>query len=291
MGQNPTTAPYAVDLNVIGRCNLRCPFCWGPPHDQGAILDADQWKGIIYKLAVRGTRALIFTGGEPLLRPDLPEISRYAKEQRLRVTLSTNGILLPTLGRRVLPYVDEIGIPLDGASRVTNNALRRSPGKLNHFSSVAPAVRIVQLQCPQIEITIRTVVSKQNAADVIQIGQLLRQFAIERVRWKLYQFVPLGYGAEVKDDFWITATDFRTVVEQIRFTYPELQIDTLDHEARGGRYLHILPNGDTMTPTCTHEENYLGNVLDDLDGALANLAGIINHNQRHGRAQVLVQPG
>jgi MoaA/NifB/PqqE/SkfB family radical SAM enzyme len=284
MDCNPATAPHAVDLNLLGRCNLRCPFCWGPPHEQGAILSAKQWQTIIDKLAGRGTRAIILTGGEPLLRADLADICGFAKARQIRITLSTNGITLPAAGPRILPFVDELGLPLDGADEATNNVLRRSLGRLNHFHSFWEAIEFTRRNFPAIELTIRTVVSKRNADYVIDIGQRLRELGIAGLRWKLYQFVPIGYGRDVKDDLWIKTSCFRTIVRKIRARYPDLYIDTLDHDARDGRYLHILPNGDAMTPTRAHEEFPLGNALEDLDSVLANLAGRVDvaRNRRHG---------
>jgi MoaA/NifB/PqqE/SkfB family radical SAM enzyme len=284
MDSNPANAPHTVDLNLLGKCNLRCPFCWGPPHNQGALLSGEQWKQIIDKLADSGTRAIVLTGGEPLLRADLVDICDAAKARQLRVTLSTNGIALPAVGSRILPLIDELGLPLDGADKATNNALRRSRGKLNHYRSFLKAVDFAK-RYPKIEITVRTIVSRQNAAHVIDIGRKLRELKIAKLRWKLYQFVPISYGRDVSRIFSIEMGCFQAVVDEARRAYPDLDIDKLDHDGRNGRYLHILPNGDAMTPTCTHEELLLGNVLEDFDSVLSNLVGRVDlaQNLCHGR--------
>jgi Fe-coproporphyrin III synthase len=278
-------APHAVDLNLLGKCNLRCPFCWGPSHDQGALLDTRAWQNIIGELAQRGMQSIVLTGGEPLLRADLAEICQYARSRHLRVTLSTNGILLPKRGQAILPFVDEIGIPLDGASSLMNNALRRSPGNIDHFSGALAAIAFVNQRFPRLELTVRTVISRPNAGEIANIGALLQQMGIGGLRWKLYQFVPLGYGKEVEAELAIEPGCFQALVAHVRAAYPALRIDTLDHDAREGRYLHILPNGDAMTPTCTHDEIPLGNALDGLDAVLANLARRLDstRNQCHGR--------
>jgi MoaA/NifB/PqqE/SkfB family radical SAM enzyme len=239
---------------------------------------------IVGDLADRGTRSIILTGGEPLLRDDLADICRCAKERQLRVTLSTSGIALPISGPDVLPFVDELGLPLDGADEERNNALRYSRGKLNHFRAFMEAIKFTRQHFSEIEITIRTVVSKQNEDHVIDIGQLLQELGIDGLRWKLYQFAPLGYGKDVRDAFWIETSCFHAIVHDIRTTYPDLYIDTLDHDARDGRYLHILPNGAAMTPTRAHEELHLGNALENLDNVLRKLAESLDvaQNGRHG---------
>jgi MoaA/NifB/PqqE/SkfB family radical SAM enzyme len=284
MDEEQLLAPYTVDLNILGTCNLRCPFCWGPPHEQGEILDTNQWNSIIDVLASRGTKAIVLTGGEPLLRRDLLDICRHARRQKLRITLSTNGILLPTVGQQILPYIDEIGIPVDGEDEASNNDMRVTLSTLNHFELVIPALELVNSAYPQVELTVRTVVSKKNMHRIINIGALIEKLGIINARWKLYQFAPIGYGADVKDKYWIDKPDFEKVVDEIRTAYPNLRVSTLDHEARGGRYLHILPDGDAMTPSSTHEEIYLGNVLYDLDDVLADLSNKVefSRNQDHG---------
>lgn len=278
-------APGTVDLNIIGSCNLRCPFCWGPPHDQGALLDAGQWQALIERLGAHGTRSIVLTGGEPLLHRGLPTICRAAKAADMHLTLSTNGALLPALGPQILPHIDEIGIPLDGATDAENKLMRVAPGQRSHFQAAVAAIRCVVASGKQMELTIRTVVSRRNAHAVMAIGDLIEQIDWPALRWKLYRFVPIGYGAAVKSDFWIEQDCFNTIVAQMRWAYPGLHIDTLDHAEREGRYLHILPNGDAITPTAQHNEIALGNALHDLDGVLASLAGRLKpaHNGQHGQ--------
>ena len=278
-------APCTVDLNIIGSCNLRCPFCWGPPHQQGALLGAKQWLDLVDQLADRGTRSIVITGGEPLLHRELPEICKAIRTRNLRLTLSTNGMLLPTLAPRILPHIHELGLPLDGASEFDNRTMRVSPGGRSHLESFWKAINTVLTFGKPIELTIRTVISRQNASAVAAVGDLIARIDWPHLRWKLYRFVPIGYGAAVRPDFWIEQDCFEAIVTQARRTYPNLQIDTLDHADREGRYLHIMPNGDAITPTAQHDEIALGNALFNLNGVLAALASRLDpaHNGQHGQ--------
>lgn len=278
-------APCTVDLNIVGSCNLRCPFCWGPPHEQGALLGAEQWLDLVWRLKARGTRSIVLTGGEPLLRRDLPQLCQEIHERNLRLTLSTNGMLLPALAPRVLPYIDELGLPIDGASDADNQAMRVSPGGRGHLPAVREAIDAVIAFGRPLELTIRTVVSRRNAHAIAAIGRLVERIDWPDLRWKLYRFVPIGYGAAVRDDFWVEQDFFEAIVEATRRRFAHLRVDALGHAEREGRYLHILPNGDAITPTARHEEIALGNAPADLDGVLAALALRLNpaHNGQHGR--------
>ncbi len=85
------SAPYRMDLALTYRCNNDCPHCYNARERSFPELDTATWKKIIARLWDLNIPHLIFTGGEPTLRDDLPELIRYA-EQRGQITgLNTNG--------------------------------------------------------------------------------------------------------------------------------------------------------------------------------------------------------
>ncbi|MCR5808192.1 MAG: radical SAM protein [Clostridiales bacterium] len=94
-------APHRMDLMVsamtkdgVWHCNQKCVHCYaaGQQHAEEAELSTDDWKRIIDKCREIGVTQVTFTGGEPTIRPDLPELIDYAKWFITR--LNTNGILL-----------------------------------------------------------------------------------------------------------------------------------------------------------------------------------------------------
>jgi len=104
---NAKTCNYYVTL----RCNDSCEFC--------AIWDNDQHKQIeekfynVASLTDLGVDRLNIIGGEPLLRSDLPDIVRQAKDAGLSVDLTTNGILYAERARDLTGYVDCLFVSLD----------------------------------------------------------------------------------------------------------------------------------------------------------------------------------
>jgi radical SAM protein with 4Fe4S-binding SPASM domain len=85
------SAPLRMDLALTFRCQNNCIHCYaGGPHET-AELDTAQWKKIIDKLSDIGVFILTFTGGEPTLRDDLPELLRYAQGKGMVTGLITNG--------------------------------------------------------------------------------------------------------------------------------------------------------------------------------------------------------
>ncbi|HVX01041.1 MAG TPA: radical SAM protein [Candidatus Babeliaceae bacterium] len=240
-------APKTIDFNVNGACNLRCAWCWGPDHAATEDLTIEQWKEIAFKLQKLGTEKITFTGGEPLMKEGLEELLQYVHgDLKIRTTLSTNSILLRRMEKKILPHVDDIGLPLDGHTREINQIMRIGIPK--HFDRVLEAMKVVQTVYPQIDVTIRTVVSAKNLHSVPLIGQTLINHGIDpqKLRWKLYQVTPIGIRKEdvLGGDWLITAEEFEKVVEetkQLNRSFPHISM--LNSDQHVGRYFHIYPDG------------------------------------------------
>ncbi|MBN2058325.1 MAG: radical SAM protein [Candidatus Saganbacteria bacterium] len=101
------TANYYVTL----RCNDSCEFCtiWDTKEHQ----QIEEKPYAVSRLRDLGVDRLNILGGEPLLRPDLPEIVQQAKAAGLHVELTTNGILYPDKARLLSSHVDRLFISLD----------------------------------------------------------------------------------------------------------------------------------------------------------------------------------
>ena len=82
-----------VIWNLIRRCNLSCKHCYSisAPKDFPGELSTEEVFTTMDDLKQFGVPVLILSGGEPLLRPDIFDISRRAKEMGFYVGLSTNG--------------------------------------------------------------------------------------------------------------------------------------------------------------------------------------------------------
>lgn len=85
------TAPYRMDLAITYRCNNDCPHCYNARVRSYPELSTDDWKKIIDRLWDLSIPHLIFTGGEPTLRNDLPELIAYAESKGQITGLNTNG--------------------------------------------------------------------------------------------------------------------------------------------------------------------------------------------------------
>ncbi|MEE8637530.1 MAG: radical SAM protein [Candidatus Margulisiibacteriota bacterium] len=105
--------PKICNYYVTLRCNDTCEFCsiWRNPEYQN-IRESD-YQNILEELKKQGVRGLNITGGEPLLREDLPQLLKQAKELGFKIELSTNGILYPEKARLLDGLVDRLFFSLD----------------------------------------------------------------------------------------------------------------------------------------------------------------------------------
>lgn len=123
--------PPVVVWNVSKHCNLRCPHCYAAaslrpsPND----LSTQEALDLLDDLAGVGVRVVIFSGGEPLLRPDLFDLMARARDRGLKPLLSSNGVFLDKTSARKLADigVGYVGVSLDGLA-AQNDAYRGMKG-------------------------------------------------------------------------------------------------------------------------------------------------------------------
>ena len=120
-----------VIWNLVRRCNLNCLHCYSLSCDVDfpGELSTEEVFTVMDDLKAFGVPVLILSGGEPLLRPDIFEISKRAKALGFYVGLSSNGTLIDKAMSREIAEVgyDYVGISLDGIGEV-HDAFRRQEG-------------------------------------------------------------------------------------------------------------------------------------------------------------------
>jgi len=192
-----------VVWNVTRRCNLKCVHCYAHakniPFDNE--LTTEQGKALIDDLAAFGSPVMLFSGGEPLVRKDLPQLAAYAVEKGMRAVISTNGTLITPSMARTLKEIglSYVGISLDGMQEIND----RFRGVNGAFKSALEGIK--NSQAAGIKVGLRFTVNKFNVNEIPKIFQLLEQMDIPRVCF--YHLVYAGRGSEmVKEDLSHEAT-------------------------------------------------------------------------------------
>ena len=176
----PKRAPSGpvVIWNLVRRCNLACRHCYSISADvdfPGELTTAEIHR-TMDDLAAFRVPALILSGGEPLLHPDLFAISRRAKALGFFVGLSTNGTLIDDGAAQRIADVgyDYVGISLDG-TRATHDRFRRSEGAFD-----ASLAALGRLRDAGVRVGMRFTLTQENAQDLPALLALLDAEGLDR---------------------------------------------------------------------------------------------------------------
>jgi radical SAM protein with 4Fe4S-binding SPASM domain len=129
-----TRTPISATVEVTMRCNLHCQHCYIPIEQRTAKqsneLNLSEFKRVFSEFTDAGTLWLLFTGGEPFLRPDFLDIYDFAKQQGFIITIFTNGTLI---NERIADHLAEwhpfnMEISLYGSTRGTYETITGVPG-------------------------------------------------------------------------------------------------------------------------------------------------------------------
>lgn len=206
-----------IDLHVTNRCNLNCIHCsldsnkWELPE-----IDIEQIVNCLDDAVKLGLKELHITGGEPLLREDIFEIIKQAKKRKLIVQLQTNGTLLNDgIIERLKSYsVDWVMISIDGASKQTNNWIRR--GNYNYESLF---LNIKKLLSKKIRVRINTVILKRNEKEILKLLKKTMNMNINL--HSFFYFSPMGRARNLWSE-WLSPSDWIKLANKVRNLYISL---------------------------------------------------------------------
>lgn len=161
-----------VIWNLIRRCNLSCRHCYSASTDKdfsGELTTAEVVATLAH-LRAAGVPALILSGGEPLLRPDLFDIAAEAKRLGFHLSLSTNGTLVDdTLAARIAAArFDYVGISIDGLPDLHD----RFRGKDGAHAAALAGIRHCRRR--ELNVGLRFTVTQDNAAQLDDMLAVMR---------------------------------------------------------------------------------------------------------------------
>ncbi len=153
-----------VIWNLIRRCNLTCKHCYSISADRdfpGELSTAEVFQ-VMDDLRAFSVPVLILSGGEPLLRSDIFDISRHAKSMGFYVGLSTNGTLIDEANIDAIADVgyDYVGVSIDGI-RETHDRFRRCEGA---FDASIKGIRLCSGR--GIKVGLRFTMTQDNASEL-----------------------------------------------------------------------------------------------------------------------------
>jgi len=201
-------------------------------------LSTQEGKNLLDDLAEFGVPVILFSGGEPLTRKDLPELADYAVKKGMRAVISTNGTLITPEKAQTLKAIglSYVGISLDGMEEIND----RFRGVKGAFKAALQGIE----NCKKagIKVGLRFTINKSNASEISKIFKLLQEMDIPRACF--YHLVYAGRGTDlVKED--LSHQESRNAVDLIMDLTKQLhdkghikEVLTVDNHA-DGPYLYL----------------------------------------------------
>lgn len=229
-----------VVWNVTKACNLRCIHCYASSDNSPDPneLTTEECLRVLKDLSQFGVPVVLFSGGEPLVRPDILDLIREAVKLGIRTVLSTNGTLIEEklaeeLKKLGLAYV---GISLDGWKEVHD----KFRGKRGSFDKVISAIEACKKA--ELKVGLRFTINKLNAQEIPKIFDLVEELKIPRICF--YHLVYVGRGSNLKDlaltheetRFWVDYIIDRT--RELHEKGLKVEVLTVDNHA-DGPYLYL----------------------------------------------------
>jgi radical SAM protein with 4Fe4S-binding SPASM domain len=186
-------APYRMDLALTYRCQNDCAHCYNIQGRRSGELSTQQWMQALDRLWQIGVPHIVFTGGEPTLRPDLPDLIAHAEQNGQIAGLNTNARRLKDaqfLQRLVDSGLDHIQITLESHLPEVHDAM---VGRAGAWQDTVTGIRNA-LKSPLFVMT-NTTMLQHNAAELAGILTFLADLGVPTVG--LNALIYSGRGASV----------------------------------------------------------------------------------------------
>lgn len=180
-----------VILYVTEGCNLKCLSCSYRLPMPGE-LSFDEIKHLARELSAFGLKHIVYSGGEPLLRRDFRDICNLFTVLKVKQTLLTNGLLLAKRAEKFKGVFSEIIVSIDGADAETHNRLRG----VNSFYLILEGITNARSINAAPEISIRTVLQKQNFRQLLGFIELAKQTGVKRISFLAADVSSEAYGRD-----------------------------------------------------------------------------------------------
>lgn len=265
-----------ISWNTTQACNINCVHCY---RDAGAKradeLTTTEGKKLLSEIAQAGFKIMIFSGGEPLLRPDIYELIRHARNVGMRPVIGSNGTLITADVARELKNAGlaVAGISIDSLNQKNHDHFRGCSGAWEQTLSGIEACRQAGLP-----FQIHTTVTSWNENEILDITDMAVKLGA--IAHHIFFLVPTGRGKDIEDTTLKTA-QYEALLESILDKQTQVPIELKPTCApqfmriakqkgipmrftrgclAGTTYCVILPNGDVQP--CPYLPMKAGNVRD-----------------------------
>ncbi len=253
--------PFLVLVELTRACELACRHCRAEAKRERDPdeLTTTEIAAILDDLGSLGAPRpiVVFTGGDPLMRPDLVELVRHGVDAQLAVAVAPAGTpraAPAVLGELRRAGVSTVSFSLDGASASTHDAFRLTQGSFNWTVAACTAARRAGLR-----LQLNTTVTEETAHELPEVLDLARRLGVGL--WSVFFLVPMGRGKALRP---LSAEGLEDVLEFLFEAAAVIPLKTTE----APQYRRIVLRHGSGAPTGTAERGALYAELHDRLGGL-----------------------
>ena len=229
-------------------CNLECSHCrrLDVSHElMKTDMSTVQARKMIDDLAAFARCILVFSGGEPLMRPDVFDLATHARAKGLLIALASNGTLIdgPTARRIADTGFHRVSVSLDGADAATHDSFRRLPGS---FRLAMEGLR--NLREVGVSTQVNCTIARHNAHQLADVLKLAESLGADAMHYFL--LVPVGCGEQIADDQML---DGPQVEQRLREIYDIEQATSLQVKATCAPHYYRIIRQEAKAKRGRHE--------------------------------------
>jgi MoaA/NifB/PqqE/SkfB family radical SAM enzyme len=173
-----------------GRCNSRCVSCDWWKHNGADDLTLAEIGGLASALPALGTRVVVFSGGEPLLRPEVFDAAQMFLAQGMSLHLLTSGVLLDRFADRVAQHFARVVVSLDATSEPLYERIRG----VDALGIVERGIVTLRRLAPEVPVTARATLHRLNFRELPRLVDHAKSLALDGISFLPADLSSTGFG-------------------------------------------------------------------------------------------------
>jgi len=171
-----TSLPILV-LHAHSSCNCRCIMCdiWKTKESNSFSLA--RLRHLFHSIRELQVRWIVFTGGEPLMNPELPAFCSLLRSEEIRLTVLTTGLLLERQAQQVVDSFDDIIVSLDGPPAIHDQVRQVQRA----FHTMQTGITAIRQKRPDMRITARTTIQKANHRNLREVVSTAKALGLDGI--------------------------------------------------------------------------------------------------------------
>jgi MoaA/NifB/PqqE/SkfB family radical SAM enzyme len=188
-----TNRTFVLPLLIFyptGRCNSRCVSCDWWKHSGADDLTLDEIREVASALPALGTRVVVFSGGEPLLRPEVFDAAQIFRALGMNLHLLTSGVLLERFADRVAQQFARVVVSLDATSEPLYEKIRG----VDALGIVRRGIAKLRRIAPDVPVTARATLHRLNFRELPRLVDHAKSLALDGISFLPADMSSAGFG-------------------------------------------------------------------------------------------------